>query len=147
MTQSAATGPTGDGRGRLPVGGRAARGRSGIGAAALRAARLLDGLRDRSGVAGTVVEVYPAAARRAWGLGATRSVEEVAERVPIRFRTPEARAACAEVEHAFDALICALVARARTLGRTDPPPPPLRAIAAVEGWIHVPVGRLADLTA
>jgi hypothetical protein len=122
-----------------------------IGVTALRAAHLLDaweaagGRIDRSGVTGPVVEVYPAVARRVWGLGAVRSVEELDARLPIGFGDPAARRACERAEHAFDALVAALVARAAALGRTCLPPAELGDVAASEGWIHVPTGSIEDL--
>ena len=112
-----------------------------LGVTALRAAHLLDawGAVDRSGVTGPVAEVYPAAARRVWSLDPVRSVAELSTRVPVRFASPAARQACETSEHAFDALVAALVARAVALGRTSPPPPELMATARVEGWIHLPI--------
>ena len=122
-----------------------------IGVTALRAAYLLEtweaarGPIDRSGMTGPVIEVYPAAARRAWGLGRVRSVAEIEEQLPIDFSQVTDRQTCETSEHAFDALVAALVARAAALGRTTPPPEPLLALAAVEGWIHVPVCAPNDL--
>ena len=115
-----------------------------IGVAALRTAYLLDALEaggvpiDRTGVTGPIVEVYPAAARRVWGLGSVRSVEELEDSLPMTFSDSAARVACATSEHAFDALVSALTARAAALGRTSPPPPEVSDAAASEGWIHVP---------
>lgn len=122
-----------------------------IGVTALRAAYLLDawqaegGAVDRSGLTGPVVEVYPAVARRVWELGPVRSISELETCLPLRFRDPATRRACETVEHAFDALAAALVARAAALRRTTPPPPELRDVAAIEGWIHVPDCSPADL--
>ncbi len=50
---------------------------------------------------------------------------------------------CRESDDALDAVICALVARAVTLGQTREPPPESRADA--EGWIHLPVCGLCAL--
>lgn len=115
-----------------------------LGVTALRAAYLLDtwesegGTLDRSGVAGPVVEVYPAAARRVWSLATVRSVDELESRLPILFADSAVRAVCMANEHLFDALIASLVARAAALGQTSSPPAELAEIAAIEGWIHVP---------
>jgi hypothetical protein len=40
---------------------------------------------------------------------------------------------------AFDAFVSALVARAAALGLTELPPAQLAGLAALEGWIHLPV--------
>ena len=122
-----------------------------LGVTALRAGYLLDawkamgGTLDRSGVTGPVVEVYPAVARRFWGMGSTRSVDEVEARLPIRFTGSAARQACEASEHVFDALVAALVARATTLARTEVPPAELREVAEAEGWIHVPSCSIDEL--
>jgi hypothetical protein len=58
----------------------------------------------------------------------------------------EQRAEIVRTDHALDALICALVARAAATDRTRRPPPELRDVAAREGWIHLPdEGSLAEL--
>jgi hypothetical protein len=44
----------------------------------------------------------------------------------------------------LDALVSAIVARAYLLGETDPIPETERAVARVEGWIHLPVARTAE---
>lgn len=122
-----------------------------IGVTALRAAYLFDawdamgGTVDRSGVTGPVVEVYPAVARRVWGMEAVRSVDEIEARLPIRFSNSAARHASQASEHVFDALVGALVAPAAALGRTDAPPADLRDVAAAEGWIHVPSCAIDEL--
>lgn len=107
------------------------------------------GVSDRSGVDG-VVEVYPAAALRRWEL------------IPAGFKGPKGGAALADFvlklkvkapwlnlsavdpklfakdDHAFDAVICALVARATALDLTERPAPEEQAIARREGWIALP---------
>lgn len=50
----------------------------------------------------------------------------------------KARQACEESDHALDALISALVARAVALGQTLPPGRGQSRAAKIEGWIHVP---------
>jgi hypothetical protein len=122
-----------------------------LGVTALRCAYLLDqweangGTVDRTGLEGPVLEVYPAAARRAWGLGRVRSVEELEECLPIHFEQPAIRDLCTADEHCFNALVAALVARAAALGRTTTPPAAALAVAAVEGWIHVPTCPIDEL--
>jgi predicted nuclease with RNAse H fold len=122
-----------------------------LGITAFRAARLQSMLKsaglpaDRSGE-GLLVEVYPAASRRAWSLANQRSIREIEAVVPLTL-TEDSRKAL-ESEHVFDGLIAALTARAAALGATDAPPAEHRADTASEGWIHVPrVGHvLSDLT-
>ena len=46
---------------------------------------------------------------------------------------------------AFDAVVCAVVARAAALGRTSGPPRELADVASREGWIHLPTGPLDAL--
>ncbi|QDO37900.1 DUF429 domain-containing protein [Streptomyces sp. RLB3-17] len=114
-----------------------------LGATAARWAYLADQLAagrrpvDRTG-AGQVVEVYPAGARAVWGLGDPRSTQALLQAAPwLRFE-PGAQKAY-ENEHAFDALIAALVARAAALGLTSlPRNEQEEQAAAMEGWIHLP---------
>lgn len=128
---------------------------------AMRCAGLLDnlGVVDRSG-GGQVVEVYPAAALASWGFR-SRGYKGVASRetlaelydglrafCPWLAVAPDAQERFAGSDHAFDALIGALVARAAALGLTELPEGDDRALARTEGWIAVPVpGSLASLTA
>lgn len=126
-----------------------------IGVAAMRCASLLDALAargspvDRSGN-GLVMEVYPAAALREWQLlrksykvdpeVLDAMVTELRDRLPdLRF--PEGDEAYRRSDHAFDALICALVARAGQCGGTVPPQTAdQQRRALTEGWIHLPSG-------
>jgi predicted nuclease with RNAse H fold len=128
-----------------------------IGITALRCARLqlmVAGATgdpvDRTG-AGRLVEVYPAAALAVWGVQPTgykrrtpeskRLLAALAARVVERFDvslTRGQRSVVASVDHAFDALVAAIVAREVVLGRTTFPPPAVREAAKHEGWIHVP---------
>jgi predicted nuclease with RNAse H fold len=121
---------------------------------AMRVARLLGSLSgfsaDRSG-GGKVVEVYPAAALRVWELEYRRYKRDKGRDVLIailkqlRSRSPWLSASDAiwsEIirhDHAFDALICSLVARAHALGRCHPIPHDQRETARHEGWIAVPI--------
>lgn len=111
---------------------------------------------DRTG-AGKFVEVYPAGALVRWGLkgsgykGADREalstlLANVFAALPQLEMSEEDRQLCATLDDAFDALLAALVARAATLGLTDPPTQDRREQAAEEGWIHLPLrGSLALL--
>ena len=113
-----------------------------LGVTATRCAWLLDRAEtllgepvDRTG-AGRFAEVYPALSRRVWGLSATRDLDEVRARLPRLSFVDTAD--YARNEHAFDALIAALVSRAVALGLTHAPKPDDADLAAVEGWIRLP---------
>jgi predicted nuclease with RNAse H fold len=118
-----------------------------LGHTAMRCALLLDavGSVDRSGRHGRVAEVYPAASLRKWQLQHLKSMgpevilEQVEKLMPtLRFQ-PGAHARCVGNDHAFDALICALTARAVATGRTLLPVTCEEVgRAGMEGWIHVP---------
>ncbi len=124
----------------------------------MRMARFLGGV-DRSGD-GPIVEVYPAAALRIWGLTAsgykrakgaaalTALVASLREAAPW-LRGDEAQWACIHRnDNVFDALIASLVARARALDLCEEIPHEMRALARVEGWIALPVaGSLSRLAA
>ena len=118
-----------------------------IGRTAMRCALLLDALGpvDRSGRSGRVAEVYPAASLRTWQLhllkpkGLDVIIEQLEKLIPTLTFQPEARARCVQNDHAFDALVCALTARAVATCRTVLPVTYEEVgRAAVEGWIHVP---------
>ena len=132
-----------------------------IGLAAMRCAGLLARLAaagapvDRSG-AGVVVEVYPAAALKHWGL-TYRSYKGTAN-TTVRHQLVDTLTAaapwlrlgnyeqtCRRSDHALDAVIAALNARAAALGLTTTPGPEQLDAARTEGWIALPTGTLADL--
>lgn len=118
---------------------------------AMRCAGLLDRLEvvDRSG-SGQVVEVYPAAALKSWGLPfrgykGPKNQAVLADLARKLFEAcPWLNFAdgfcerCARSDHAFDALVASLVARATALGLTERPPAEDLAAAQSEGWIAVP---------
>jgi predicted nuclease with RNAse H fold len=143
--------------GRLPLSVAADR----IGHTAMRAAALLAVLAergcpvDRSGT-GVVVEVYPAASLRVWGLPdrgykRTANLPRLAELVDrLQTQAPwldlgayEAR--CRASDHAFDAVVAALTARATALGLATRPGREHLDTARTEGWIAVPTSSLNDL--
>jgi predicted nuclease with RNAse H fold len=136
-----------------------------IGVTTFRCALLLDRLQhegqklkvDRSGMAGRVAEVYPAAALAAWGLdnkgykgskGAGKRAELV-ERLSAELGpgfADEVQAKCRQTDHALDALISALVARAVAQGQTRRPVgAELGQAASMEGWIHIPAEEIRAL--
>lgn len=136
-----------------------------IGVCAMRAAGLLAAMAtngieiDRSGVRGGVAETYPAAAVRHWQLtqggykGATKAAALDAMVTTLKRRLPrldlgQHDKVCRTSDDAFDAVICALVARATTQYRcTVPIPRGLVQRARREGWIAVPACRLQELIA
>jgi predicted nuclease with RNAse H fold len=124
-------------------------------------------LEPRDG-SGRLVETYPAAALRAWGLLARRGVRykgggvgelrdgqrserarimrEITEQTNSWLRVPEALSVEGEAsDHSLDALICALVALATRAKVTHPMPEESREAALREGWIHVPSHPLSSL--
>ena len=106
---------------------------------------------DRAGTSGKVVEVYPAAALKQWRLLAgtsykaaaavderDRLLKALARALKIAIPAP-VRDACCATDHALDALVSAVVARAAVLGWTRPPWTEVeRTRAIIEGWIHFP---------
>ena len=129
---------------------------------AMRAAALLARSTVRAPLdgSGVVVEVYPAAALRRWGFPSRRykRAENSARRQVLveRFlsetarwlRVGEAEARlCRLSDDAFDALICALVARAAAVAKVEQVPEEDRDAALREGWIAVPCSGSLGLLA
>ena len=118
-----------------------------IAVVAFRAARLLDALgpvrRDGSD---RIMEVYPAAALRRWGLqlphykvnrdARGRIVAAISAALPSL--TGQWAAPCRASADALDALVAALVGRAKQLGLVDALPPEHIGVALIEGWIWLP---------
>jgi hypothetical protein len=138
----------------------------------MRCARLLHevGLRRGAPVdpagADRIAEVYPAAALVAWGgraagldpqgyktgpaaAGARAGILAALADRPWLELTDAARDACARSDHALDAVLAALAARAAQRGLTHAPRTgEQRDLAPIEGWIHVPLpGSLDRLAA
>lgn len=115
-----------------------------IGAMVARWAHLEDELHrrgvrvDRAGH-GPIAEVYPKASRHRWELlQGPRQMDALLAAAPwLRCDAPTARAYDAS-EHAFDALVCALTARAVARGLTARPAATEVDDARIEGWIHLP---------
>ncbi|MEU3169383.1 DUF429 domain-containing protein [Streptosporangium sp. NPDC006930] len=132
-----------------------------IGSTALRCAALLAELArqgqpvDRSGT-GVVAEVYPAASLRRWGLphgrykspanreGLARLVDELQEAAPW-LDLGEHERTCRTSDHATDAVIAALTARAAAQGLVNVPTQDQAHSARSEGWIALPSGPLSEL--
>ncbi len=111
----------------------------------------LDGPLDRTG-AGQIVEVYPAATLRRWGL--LHRGYKVAGHAPLLADLTAAAPwldlgpfddLCRRSHDAFDAVIAALAARAAALGHVLLPDAAQREAARTEGWIALPTCALADL--
>lgn len=132
-----------------------------IGWPAVRAARLLAALEakgvavERSGVRGKIVEVYPAAALRRWGLPHAKYkgkrgretlralAEALFRRNWLRFATGARDAYCTN-DHCLDALVAALVARAHACELCETVPEEHSSIARIEGWIALPRAQSLD---
>jgi predicted nuclease with RNAse H fold len=132
-----------------------------IGHTAMRCAALLAVLAargrpvDRSG-SGVVVEVYPAASLKRWGLP-HRSYKRAAGLTALGTLVDALKAAapwldlgvhealCRASADAADAVIAALAARAAALGLATSPDHDQRGPARTEGWIAVPTASLDEL--
>lgn len=130
-----------------------------LGVTALRCAGLLSRLReggkdvDRAGD-GDIVEVYPGASLRLWGLHVRGyRVDATARRAllaGLRTAAPwldlrDADELMVRSGDAFDAVIAALAARAAAIGAVRAPSPAQREIARREGWVALPTASLGGL--
>ncbi|MEV4747607.1 DUF429 domain-containing protein [Streptosporangium amethystogenes subsp. fukuiense] len=110
---------------------------------------------DRSGT-GVVAEVYPAASLRCWGLshnrykrpanrgGLARSVDELREAAPW-LDLGEHEQICRTSDHATDAVVAALTARAASQGLVTVPTQDQAHSARSEEWIALPTSPLSEL--
>ncbi|WP_107706200.1 DUF429 domain-containing protein [Nocardioides allogilvus] len=102
---------------------------------------------DRAGLDGNVCETYPSAALAAWGFGkAKQTWSELQSNFPFLTADDHLVSHFAS-DDVCDAIVCALVARARDLGLTVGPPDDELAAGRREGWIHVscdPSGWLVE---
>ncbi len=131
-----------------------------IGVPALRGARIQQRLReagahvDRSGAAGCLFEAYPAAALRTWGFASTgykgKGNLETLRGLLAAFAAGageigSAIAACLSScdDDEFDAVVCAVLARANLQAQTTAPEPDQLETARREGWIRLPTTPLA----
>ncbi|MEV0143954.1 MULTISPECIES: DUF429 domain-containing protein [unclassified Nonomuraea] len=132
-----------------------------IGHATMRCAALLAELARRGrpvdrGGDGPVVEVYPAACLKQWGLPyrgykraanlveLDRLVDRLLEAAPWLDLGPYERL-CRTSDDAADAVVSALAARASALGLVTVPEERHAAVAATEGWIALPTTPLDRL--
>jgi predicted nuclease with RNAse H fold len=109
---------------------------------------------DRAGLRSAVIETYPKAALTRWSdmpATSTKSgdaapgvradlVDRISAELALQIESEDReRLIAVGRDHRFDALLCALVARAAMLGRTTlPRPGPARELSEEEGWIHLP---------
>lgn len=92
---------------------------------------------DRAGLEGTVCETYPSAALSAWGFGKAKQTWPDLQS-NFAFLTADKRLHDQLFsDDVCDAVVCALVARARDLEQTIGPPDEELAAGRREGWIHV----------
>ncbi|ORJ93199.1 DUF429 domain-containing protein [Prescottella equi] len=127
---------------------------------ALRCAGLLARLAvegvDTDRVAGTVAEVYPAAALQQWrlpfrGYKGSTNREKLAQLVAsfddatTCLDLADFRGACEASDDAFDAVVAAVIARAVAVGQTRLPHAADAEVAGREGWIHLPTVPLSAL--
>ncbi len=92
---------------------------------------------DRAGLEGTVCETYPAAALSAWGFGRAKQTWPQLQANFGFLAADEHLDGQLASDDVCDAVVCALVARARDLDRTIGPPGDQVAASRREGWIHV----------
>jgi predicted nuclease with RNAse H fold len=145
-----------------------------IGVVAMRGAWLQSAWAQRWGAleprdgSGRLIETYPAAALRAWGLLARRGVrykgggaqgvresqraerQRIIEEIEQHSETwldvaPTLHDAAIASDHELDALVSALVALAARAHATYPVPPESKEAARREGWIHVPSEEFSSL--
>jgi predicted nuclease with RNAse H fold len=126
-----------------------------ISVCAMRAATLLcvAGSQLLSRIDGPTFEVYPAAALREWNVATKGYKKDAAARTHLLTQLASGSwvdfggfdEELVRTDHALDAFICAVVARAASTGHVVEIPMSLRADAAVEGWIHVPNAPPSEL--
>ncbi|MEU5563610.1 DUF429 domain-containing protein [Micromonospora musae] len=111
---------------------------------------------DRSG-GGTVVEVYPAASLKQWGLPYrgykgrqnNSALEDLVGQLTTAapwLQLGDFEPVCQSSDHAVDAVMAALTARAAAVGQATRPSPADLAAASTEGWIALPTTPLSSLT-
>ena len=130
-----------------------------LGMTAIRCAGLLSKLASqkhnvsRAGE-GLVVEVYPAASMRIWGLHSAgyrnskdtrRTLLQELNEVAPWFDISEFGALMIESCDAFDSVFAALAARAVSLGASTSAPAAHLKRAKIEGWMHLPTISIAAL--
>jgi predicted nuclease with RNAse H fold len=147
-------------RGQIPLSVSSDR----IAVAAMRCAHVLREFATVTGtpvdrLGGIVIEAYPAAALRSWGLAYSgykghkppqvvqrkKLLDDLTEAAPWLHAPDSLYRGCEKSDHVLDSLVCALVARAVTLGLTFLPTTEQLPLARAEGWIHVPMPGTLEL--
>ncbi|GAA2070538.1 DUF429 domain-containing protein [Williamsia deligens] len=125
---------------------------------AMRCVGLLRALGVTDRLDGPVVEAYPAAALRVWGLdhrgykGAAKAaiLDRLVDDVLAAAPWLDLGASAATIrgnDDVFDAVIASCIARAAAVGRTHLPDADVTDLARREGWIHLPSHDLTGLAA
>ncbi|MEY4018933.1 MAG: hypothetical protein RLZZ590_233 [Actinomycetota bacterium] len=130
-----------------------------LGMTALRCAGLLSQIAasgvdvDRSG-SGRVVEIYPAASLRIWGIDSSgyrassdvrASLLETLKGLAPWLDLADYSSLMIDSCDAFDAVIAALATRAAALGNYVAPSQSQLEVAKIEGWVALPTSPLAEL--
>lgn len=130
-----------------------------LGLTAMRCAGLIAKLQahgadvNRAGE-GKIVEVYPGASLRLWGLDTAgyRNSEDLRSKLLTQikalapwFEPNEFAELMIQSCDAFDAVIANFAARSAHVGLSTRPPQHFREKALVEGWIHLPTSSLGSL--
>ncbi|MFI5429609.1 DUF429 domain-containing protein [Aeromicrobium sp. UC242_57] len=92
---------------------------------------------DRAGINGTVCETYPSAALAAWGFGKAKQTWPELQSNFAFLSADQSLIGQFASDDVCDAVVCALIARARDLDLTIAPPEGELAAGRREGWIHV----------
>ncbi len=92
---------------------------------------------DRAGLVGAVCETYPSAALSAWGFGKGKKTWSELQSNFGFLTADEQLTPQLASDDVCDAIVCALVSRARDLGLTVSPSADELDSARREGWIHV----------
>ncbi|HYJ69892.1 MAG TPA: DUF429 domain-containing protein [Nocardioidaceae bacterium] len=92
---------------------------------------------DRAGLEGAVCETYPSAALAAWGFGKAKQTWSELQSNFAFLTSDDRLLSWFASDDVCDAIVCALVARARDLELTLGPPDDALDAGRREGWIHV----------
>ena len=102
---------------------------------------------DRAGIDGNVCETYPSAALSAWHLGKAKQTWPELQQNFLFLKADQRLVDRFSSDDVCDAVVCALIARARDLNLTILPAEGAVAAARREGWIHVSCESKDELVA